>query len=136
MNSYIPYYLKVPIEEIPISVCQKLIDDRSYQFKVTKDHICGESIIKKLDLCRGSSGAPIQVRDGDTFYVGGIVSSGFSCSADLPTVYTRVAAHLDWIEERVWPDEETSIKVDEQQLQSYKTTIKPLNSYAIYFPTD
>lgn len=52
--------------------------------------------------CRGDSGGPLFATFGSTDVVVGIVSYGAAdCRTTKPTVYTRVAAYLDWINEAV-----------------------------------
>lgn len=41
----------------------------------------------------------IENRFSHKFYV-----TGVSCGTELPSVYTRVAAYIDWIEPIVWPN--------------------------------
>lgn len=60
---------------------------------------------KVMDTCQGDSGGPIFITDeaGVSTLVG-VVSFGVSCGTDLPSVYTRVASYMDWIEDFVWPN--------------------------------
>lgn len=60
------------------------------------------------DSCEGDSGAPLQrfPPDSETATVVGIVSFGISCGSLYPSVHTRVASYVDWIESIVWPNGE------------------------------
>ena len=60
----------------------------------------------KNDSCQGDSGGPLQYFDANSTMetVVGIVSLGISCGTFLPSIYTRVAFYLDWIEPIVWPN--------------------------------
>lgn len=61
----------------------------------------------KNDSCLGDSGGPLQFFSSDESTVAtviGIVSYGIGCGASLPSVYTRIAHYLEWIEPIVWPD--------------------------------
>lgn len=53
----------------------------------------------------GDSGGPIFLYDNPSGVstVVGIVSFGVSCGTALPSVYTRVASYIEWIESNVWP---------------------------------
>jgi len=52
--------------------------------------------------CVGDSGSPLVCQKGDQWYQVGVVSFGPSpCDAEIPAVYTRVAAYTDWIEETI-----------------------------------
>lgn len=53
------------------------------------------------------SGGPLQYFPSNESAVAtviGIVSFGIGCGSRLPSVYTRVAYYLDWIEPIVWPE--------------------------------
>lgn len=59
------------------------------------------------DSCQGDSGGPLQyfpTKESTVGTVLGIVSFGVGCGSRLPSVYTRVAHYLDWIEPIVWPE--------------------------------
>lgn len=53
--------------------------------------------------CSGDSGGPLIQREGETTSVIGIVSWGFQpCgSKGKPSVYTRVSAYVDWIQDKM-----------------------------------
>lgn len=55
-----------------------------------------------VDTCQGDSGGPLMFSpDSERYYLGGIVSFGYKCAdPDFPGVYTRVAAFIDWINEK------------------------------------
>lgn len=55
----------------------------------------------------GQLGGPLQIFVGDSTmaHVVGIVSFGISCNTALPSIYTRVAYYLNWIESHVWSRE-------------------------------
>jgi len=60
-----------------------------------------------LLMLQGDSGGPLQilVKDPYCMYrVAGITSFGVKCGQN-PSVYTRVTDFLEWIEDKVWPDE-------------------------------
>ncbi|HCE40028.1 MAG: peptidase [Alcanivorax sp.] len=51
------------------------------------------------DTCRGDSGGPLVFRRDGGVWLAGITSYGTAqCASDVPSVYTRVSAYLDWIE--------------------------------------
>lgn len=54
--------------------------------------------------CEGDSGAPLQIFRNQFAHIVGIVSIGIGCGTGYPTIYTRVAHYVDWIESRVWPN--------------------------------
>ena len=56
--------------------------------------------------CNGDSGGPLIARElaGDPWYQIGLVSFGTkSCGTHVPSVYTKVAAHIPWIESKLKP---------------------------------
>lgn len=60
----------------------------------------------RKDTCQGDSGGPLQIIPPDTkvAHIVGIVSFGLSCGTAYPSVYTRVASYVEWIESIVWPN--------------------------------
>lgn len=75
---------------------------------VSESQYCAYDPQGKNDSCQGDSGGPLQyIPTNNTLIptVVGIVSFGISCGTVLPSVYTRVAYYLDWIESIVWPNE-------------------------------
>ena len=58
-----------------------------------------------FDTCTGDSGGPVQNYKSSRFStVIGVVSFGVQCGGKWPSVNTRVAYYLDWIETMVWPN--------------------------------
>ena len=69
---------------------------------VTDQTICAGEMAGGKDACQGDSGGPLFVSSQGRFVQVGLVSWGEGCARPkLPTVYTRVATHLDWIKQNV-----------------------------------
>ncbi|XP_050087815.1 serine protease persephone-like [Anopheles aquasalis] len=54
------------------------------------------------DTCQGDSGGPLQVLIDKKYRLVGVTSFGNGCGSNTPSVSTRVAAYIDWIESIVW----------------------------------
>lgn len=72
--------------------------------EISESQYCANDPQGKSDSCYGDSGGPLQFfPDPDSLAtVVGIVSFGVSCGTPLPSIYTRVAFYIDWIESIVW----------------------------------
>ena len=69
---------------------------------VTDQTICAGEMAGGKDACQGDSGGPLFVSSQGRFVQVGLVSWGEGCARPkLPTVYTRVATHMDWIKQNV-----------------------------------
>jgi secreted trypsin-like serine protease len=65
---------------------------------VSDQTICAGEMAGGKDACQGDSGGPLFTYAGGRFVQVGLVSWGEGCARPkLPTVYTRVALHADWI---------------------------------------
>lgn len=75
---------------------------------IIQGQYCAYDPKARNDSCQGDSGGPLQYfadKESGIATVLGIISVGFGCGTALPSLYTRVAAYLDWIEPIVWPAE-------------------------------
>lgn len=73
----------------------------------SKGQICALDYNGRNDSCVGDGGGPLQMfrNESSVAIVIGIVSFGWSpCGSAFPSIYTRVAHYLDWIESIVWPN--------------------------------
>ena len=69
---------------------------------VTDQTICAGEMAGGKDACQGDSGGPLFVSTEGRYVQIGLVSWGEGCARPkLPTVYTRVATHADWIKQTV-----------------------------------
>jgi secreted trypsin-like serine protease len=69
---------------------------------VTDQTICAGEMAGGKDACQGDCGGPLFISSQGRFVQVGIVSWGEGCARPkLPTVYTRVATHVDWIKQNV-----------------------------------
>lgn len=81
---------------------------RAFRNGISESQYCAHDSDGTDDTCEGDSGGPLQILQPDgtknTATVVGIVSFGVLCGTHLPSIYTRVAYYLDWIESIVWPN--------------------------------
>lgn len=69
---------------------------------VNDQTICAGEMAGGKDACQGDSGGPLFLSSQGRFVQVGLVSWGEGCARPkLPTVYTRVATHVDWIKQNV-----------------------------------
>lgn len=73
---------------------------------LTSSQYCAYDPDGKKDACQGDSGGPLQSfpETENIAEIAGVVSFGAGCGTRMPSVYTRVAFYLDWIEPIVWPN--------------------------------
>lgn len=105
--------LKTNVTSVMLPTCNTTLmeynrqaDQPSLRNGLVEGQLCAYDPEAKSDACQGDSGGPIQLLNSRTGLstVAGIVSFGISCGTALPSIYTRVARYLDWIEPIVWPD--------------------------------
>ncbi|KAI8423514.1 hypothetical protein MSG28_012622 [Choristoneura fumiferana] len=83
----------VDLPYVPLNICQIPIKNR-----LNENQICAGGEAGK-DSCKGDSGGPLMIENGETFELVGVVSYGhLRCGTkDFPGVYTHVYKYLDWI---------------------------------------
>lgn len=82
---------------------------------LAETHLCAGYLAGGRDTCTGDSGGPLQIYSNDgacSVQVIGITSFGITCGSNTPGIYTRVSEYLEWIEDIVWPKEDTASRSD------------------------
>lgn len=114
--------MKVDMDMIDAEVCNRsmryLIRRKLIDQGITDEQMCaGDYIHGGKDTCQGDSGGPLQVMPdrvdcNHTFplhKIVGVTSFGRDCGRKMaPGVYTRVSRYIEWIENIVWPDDESN----------------------------
>lgn len=59
------------------------------------DQLC--TLSRGFDTCQNDSGGPLFYVENNELFVVAIVSFGFACATDKPSVNTRVTSYIDWI---------------------------------------
>ncbi|XP_021693939.1 serine protease persephone [Aedes aegypti] len=110
-----PQMMKVNLTTVALSKCNEsfaannlLTNNRRLPQGIIDTQYCAtgrENIITKQvgDTCQGDSGGPLQIVVDGKFQLVGVTSFGNGCGSNTPSVYTRVAKYIDWIEQIVWP---------------------------------
>lgn len=98
---------KVQLDVLSRSECEKqYLGTRNFDAGVQDSQLCIGSVRGGQDACQGDSGGPIQVitePKGCTYDVLAVTSTGAACGIGRsPSIYTRVASYIDWIEKEVW----------------------------------
>ncbi|XP_031632850.1 serine protease persephone-like [Contarinia nasturtii] len=104
---------KTYLVTMPLSECNdtmihynQLPNHAPFRNGISQGQYCAYDPQGVNDSCRGDSGGPLQYFDKNSsvVHIVGIVSFGISCGTSLPSIYTRVAYYLNWIEPIVWPN--------------------------------
>lgn len=111
--------LKTDLATVPLSQCNQTFLEynrkgsnlSALQNGISESQYCAHDP-NGNDSCDGDSGGPLQTISDDSIAatIIGIVSYGLVCGSPVyPSVYTRVAFYIDWIESHVWPVGEVTI---------------------------
>ncbi|XP_055372818.1 venom serine protease-like [Condylostylus longicornis] len=84
---------KVNLDIISIMECQVKIKHLNF------GQFC--TFTKGKDACQFDSGGGLFYKSNGLYYVVGIVSFGFSCATNFPSVNTRVSTYLFWIQNKL-----------------------------------
>ncbi|XP_031617390.1 serine protease nudel-like isoform X2 [Contarinia nasturtii] len=93
------------LEEVNVPImenCKTSVD-------ISGNEICAGEKDGGIGACQGDSGGPLICRsnlDPNEFYIAGIISNAERCGR--PTVYTRVALYIDWINTMINSDLRTT----------------------------
>ncbi|XP_053695123.1 serine protease snake-like [Sabethes cyaneus] len=98
---------KVQLDFLDREDCEaQFIGLRNFQDGVKDSQLCIGSKRGGRDTCQGDSGGPLQIKTepkGCIYYVLGVTSAGAACGeGQSPSIYTKVASYIDWIEGIVW----------------------------------
>ncbi|XP_058839217.1 serine protease snake-like [Topomyia yanbarensis] len=97
---------KVQLDILDKSECNSFATSRKFNRGVIDEQICVGSREGGKDTCQGDSGGPLETvtdHKGCMFHILGITSTGAACGyGKSPSIYTRVASYIDWIESVVW----------------------------------
>lgn len=105
--------LKTTLITMPLSQCNETLleynkkaNQKAFRNGIDQSQYCAHDPAQNNDSCEGDSGGPLQVFSpyADVPNVVGIVSFGVGCAIALPSVYTRVAFYVNWIQTHVWPN--------------------------------
>ncbi|XP_050350283.1 serine protease Hayan-like [Nymphalis io] len=112
-----PVLQKADIQILDYEECDKKLEDRKNRKwgGFMRHQLCAGNKTGGVDTCQGDSGGPLQfliplkqpnpVLRWNLHHIIGVTSFGFGCARrDTPSVYTRVASFVGWIERTVWPD--------------------------------
>ncbi|GLV33485.1 uncharacterized protein CBL_20220 [Carabus blaptoides fortunei] len=100
---------RIVLNNVSQEQCKEMYQSTGHPLKngiVSEIQICAGHSEK--DQCVGGSGGPLQIYDQDVhcmYSVVGVSSYGKGCGIpNMPGIYTRVSAYIDWIEKIVWPE--------------------------------
>lgn len=100
--------LKLNVKSMQLELCDRtLLKESGLRQPLDVSQCCAFDPTEKGGACQGDSGGPLQMfpETENIATIVGITSFGPDCNPNkLPTVYTRVAHYLDWIEPIVWPN--------------------------------
>lgn len=98
---------------MPLGECNKIFATfnkqanlKAFRDGLSESQYCTHDPNGSGDTCEGDSGGPIQLvqQYSSVAKIVAVVSFGSACGSTLPSINTRVAYYLDWIESLVWPN--------------------------------
>ncbi|XP_030057388.1 coagulation factor VII [Microcaecilia unicolor] len=93
--------------EVPRIKTQECIQHS--KLNISANMFCAGYLEGTKDSCKGDSGGPHATQYKNTWFLTGIVSWGKGCAkVGLYGVYTRVSKYLDWLENKIKPEHESS----------------------------
>uniref|UniRef100_A0A8C3DLB7 Transmembrane serine protease 15 n=1 Tax=Corvus moneduloides TaxID=1196302 RepID=A0A8C3DLB7_CORMO len=73
------------------------------KYNITENMLCAGYDTGGIDSCQGDSGGPLTFKDGDKWFLVGVVSFGEGCALpQRPGVYVRVTMFVDWIKKIIY----------------------------------
>lgn len=77
--------------------CKNMLGPLENKKDITENKICAFKTVGK-GLCSGDGGSGLEITEGKTRYLVGVVSYFIEgCASGYPDVYERVFSHIDWI---------------------------------------
>lgn len=101
-NARSEWLLKIPVEEVPVDECRAAYP-KSKRSAITDLHLCTIDHMNRNELCKGSGGSSVGTSMEGKYFTHGLTSFGMGCGHGFPSVATRVASYIEWIEGIVWP---------------------------------
>ncbi|XP_018324880.1 serine protease snake-like [Agrilus planipennis] len=102
--------MKVQLNIIPYEKCKQQFYKKSTAVMINgleKSMLCAGVLTGGKDTCQGDSGGPLQTvlkQPYCMYNIIGITSVGKFCGfPNAPSIYTKAADYLGWIENMVWP---------------------------------
>ncbi|XP_023799523.1 enteropeptidase isoform X2 [Cyanistes caeruleus] len=73
------------------------------KYNITENMLCAGYEMGGIDSCKGDSGGPLTFKDGDKWFLVGVISFGDGCAfPQQPGVYVRVTRFVDWIKNIIY----------------------------------
>ncbi|NXO99434.1 ENTK Enteropeptidase, partial [Certhia brachydactyla] len=73
------------------------------KYNITENMLCAGYDMGGIDSCQGDSGGPLTFKDGDKWFLVGVISFGEGCALpQRPGVYVRVTKFVDWIKNIIY----------------------------------
>lgn len=86
------------LREAEVEIVANVVCNLLMHNQITDGMICAGKLFGGTDTCKGDSGAPLTVKDGDEWKLVGTASWGYGCGEFLTEgVYTRVPKYKEWI---------------------------------------
>lgn len=94
----------MPLEQCKeaVSNYKQIVDFSGLENGITSNQYCAYDAAGR-EKCHGDNATILfKSSNARVASVVGVINFGIGCSSGLPAIYTRVAHHIDWIEDNVW----------------------------------
>lgn len=97
---------KVTLDLLDVRMCEEQYGSlEKFDRGIVASQLCLGGNDRHADVCLGDSGSPVQIRTepaSPTYHVVAVTSTLLCDARESPSVYTRVASYVEWVEEIVW----------------------------------